>query len=925
MGINYTDGNKWLKWDLHLHTPDSVFNNGYRGNDKEKVWDTFISNIERSDIDVLGITDYYSISGYKKVLDYKKSGRLKNIKEIFPNVEVRLSSSAKGKRFINYHIIFSPEVANKIEESFITQLEFKEGRSTCHCKRNDLIDLAKDTSNDKDINKKSDEELYKIGLKYFKADIEQINILLQDKKFAGKSFRIVAGDNDDGVNTLIGNGDDQGWGIRNNILLKSDALFTTNKKTISIFMGNHSSEEKEMVLNQQGGLKPCFQGSDAHSFNDYFNEKWTWIKAEPSFSGLLQTKFEPERRVKESKYSKNNPSKKNDTEWIQSLEFNDSSFQSKVLFNPGLNAIIGGKSSGKSMLLYEIAKAADPTNVENVNKIKGYHLNNYDDIKGNAVIKLGNQKIPDKGFRVDYIPQLFINSISEDYKNQELQKIIKNNLNQNETISRNIQRFEDLKSELKKDLEDKILAYSDLTKEEASNKDLISKKGNPKDIRNNLKTKTEEYKSLSSELNLEKAEATQLKEYLRKKENINKEKVSFQSELTNLEKSKIELNKLINNIEKIFKNAISDESLRKDIEPMYNTFLKFLKSKSNEIDKNIEKTEKKIVENAESEINISNDVNIKTILDKLDRKKELVDFQTDIELLERNLSIVNQTTEKSEINKKKMKTLELEINQLIDSFISNVRQISRKLNNKRIGSTLSLKTPLDINQERYSNEVMKFIDKRRLSKDGFPIKINSFSLDNFADEWTKIIIKVLNHEFDDWLKRGYSSADLTGLLTMIPIDMPINLNKEEDDLSKMSPGKRAIVVLELLLEGNSLDRFPILIDQPEDNLDNRSISTELVPLLREISSRRQVIIVTHNANLVVLTDADEVIVANQDPEILENQNNRFEYISGPLENSSGFSEDNQKFASHGIRDDITDILEGGVEAFKTREKKYLLN
>ena len=256
MGINYTDGNKWLKWDLPLHTPDSVFNNGYRGNDKEEVWDTFISNIERSDIDVLGITDYYSISGYKKVLDYKKSGRLKNIKEIFPNVEVRLSSSAKGKRFINYHIIFSPEVANKIEESFITQLEFKEGRSTCHCKRNDLIDLAKDTSNDKDINKKSDEELYKIGLKYFKADIEQINILLQDKKFAGKSFRIVAGDNDDGVNTLIGNGDDQGWGIRNNILLKSDALFTTNKKTISIFMGNHSSEEKEMVLNQQGGFKP---------------------------------------------------------------------------------------------------------------------------------------------------------------------------------------------------------------------------------------------------------------------------------------------------------------------------------------------------------------------------------------------------------------------------------------------------------------------------------------------------------------------------------------------------------------------------------------------------------------------------------------------------------------------------------------------
>ncbi|MEB3364746.1 hypothetical protein SDC49_17895 [Lactobacillus sp. R2/2] len=71
-------------------------------------------------------------------------------------------------------------------------------------------------------------------------------------------------------------------------------------------------------------------------------------------------------------------------------------------------------------------------------------------------------------------------------------------------------------------------------------------------------------------------------------------------------------------------------------------------------------------------------------------------------------------------------------------------------------------------------------------------------------------------------------------LADLPIEMPININKENDDLSKMSPGKRAIVVLELLLENDSSDTSPILIDQPEDNLDNRSISHELVALLKKL-------------------------------------------------------------------------------------------
>src|SRR5437870_6149700 len=72
---------------------------------------------------------------------------------------------------------------------------------------------------------------------------------------------------------------------------------------------------------------------------------------------------------------------------------------------------------------------------------------------------------------------------------------------------------------------------------------------------------------------------------------------------------------------------------------------------------------------------------------------------------------------------------------------------------------------------------------------------------------------------------------------------------------------RGIVLLLLYLAIDRRDRRPLIIDQPEENLDPKSVFDELVPHFREARKRRQVIVVTHNANLVVNTDADQVIVA----------------------------------------------------------------
>lgn len=127
------------------------------------------------------------------------------------------------------------------------------------------------------------------------------------------------------------------------------------------------------------------------------------------------------------------------------------------------------------------------------------------------------------------------------------------------------------------------------------------------------------------------------------------------------------------------------------------------------------------------------------------------------------------------------------------------------------------------------------------------------------------------------------------------------------DLQQLSPGTRGIVLLLLYLAIDQEDERPLIIDQPEENLDPRSIFNELVPLFTEVKKRRQVIIITHNANLVVNTDADQVIVA-KGGDHRPNQLPVIEYVSGGLENSQ-------------IRKSVCEILEGGEEAFKERARR----
>ena len=120
-------------------------------------------------------------------------------------------------------------------------------------------------------------------------------------------------------------------------------------------------------------------------------------------------------------------------------------------------------------------------------------------------------------------------------------------------------------------------------------------------------------------------------------------------------------------------------------------------------------------------------------------------------------------------------------------------------------------------------------------------------------------------------------------------------------LDELSAGQKGTVYLCLKL-ATQLFSGPIIFDQPEDDLDNEFITNELISLFKEIKKFRQVIIVSHNANLVVNADSEQVIIA-------DNQGEYLSYTSGSLENET-------------INQQICKILEGGERAFEKRRDKY---
>jgi hypothetical protein len=184
-------------------------------------------------------------------------------------------------------------------------------------------------------------------------------------------------------------------------------------------------------------------------------------------------------------------------------------------------------------------------------------------------------------------------------------------------------------------------------------------------------------------------------------------------------------------------------------------------------------------------------------------------------------------------------------------------------------------------------------------------RIFSFAEDHGKDMVNAMPPSVLPDQVTAWKKQVGD-----WLFNVDHISIVYGLEYDGVAIEKLSPGTRGIVLLLLYLGVDKADRKPLLIDQPEENLDPQSVFHDLVPHFREARKRRQVIIVTHNANLVVNTDVDQVIVATSQPS-QKGALPEISYATGSLENPA-------------IRHSVCDILEGGERAFLERERRYRL-
>lgn len=160
-------------------------------------------------------------------------------------------------------------------------------------------------------------------------------------------------------------------------------------------------------------------------------------------------------------------------------------------------------------------------------------------------------------------------------------------------------------------------------------------------------------------------------------------------------------------------------------------------------------------------------------------------------------------------------------------------------------------------------------------------------------------------QLKDQLAKGRKPEEIFDLLFGLEYVRPrYILRWDGKDLSMLSPGERGTLLLVFYLLIDKSD-IPLLIDQPEGNLDNHTVAKVLVECIKEARKRRQVFIVTHNPNLAVVCDADQIVHANMD----KTNGNVITYTTGSLENPN-------------MSQFVTDVLEGTLWAFRVREKKY---
>lgn len=956
--MNYSQGSVWRRWDLHVHTPGTLKNDQF-GYDKpinevvgehieippEKIlelkWEKFYSEIEKyigdgSDlnraIEVIGITDYNSVENYKRVISDKKLPN--TIKMVIPNIEMRLSLIS-GKSPVNIHFLFDPSITvESIEDRFLARLKFTYGSSTYSATKSELIRLGQciDSSADK-------VHAYRLGAEQYLVDLISLqNLFQEDIDLRNHVLVFVANSGEDGISGFgkkrgKSNQEDsievqrQTSTMRESVYKFVDGLFTSNPSDVSHFLGTDGKISPDEVIRTFGSLKPCIHGSDAHCLDRLFEpdeKRYCWIKADPTFEGLKQILYEPGERVYIGSES---PDIKDSHYVIKSVKFEDEKFQqNEIVFNPNLNCIIGGKSTGKTLLLRNMAKAIDP---DYVNKqIKSLHETR---TPLEVVLPLvtwmdGTSEVR----KIVYIPQTFLNHSVEDEEGFSAKNdIIKDFLLQKPEIAQQHDKFDQNLSSIHTRTQKAIRSYFNNHRLIKKINDDLLKDGNESTFIAVIKELNTKKDSLAEGADFSPEKWIQFTQMSNQFEVLKKEEETLQTEIefvNQIKCPKVLVPGIFKETENGYENDFSkSSSLKEQLSSLiadYEMKICFdWKNKIEEFKQKLIAEKQKVLE---KKSNLEKD--LLPLKKQSETNKALHDVLEAIEKENTKLEIAKSRTNQKGTYLVDLQQSKKDILQSLTSFRNEYENYLKTIKSVDAGRGSSLKIQAyygfkkDAFNDFLGRSFLKKIQERIKHSIGFDFF--NWSEKEYNEDSLKMVFDFLEKDFldtPDFLHKGeqYENVFLQLFTNWFHIQYDAFL--DGDSIAEMSPGKKAAVFLELLI-GLTDDKCPILIDQPEDDLDNRSIYHDLVEYIKKKKKERQIIIVTHNANLVVGADAEEVIIANKNVNV--NNQRCFEYRSGSIENNSFDTQSSSILFQKGIQSQICDILEGGKNAFEHRKNKY---
>ncbi|MFY9262638.1 MAG: AAA family ATPase [Actinomycetaceae bacterium] len=938
-------GSCWRKWDLHVHTPTTKLNNQYENVEsmdasgkptRQPNWDKYCRIIEESDVRVFGITDYFSFDSY---FEFKKRYSEKypeSDKVFFPNLELRLDIAVHDQgAHVNVHLIFPDTLSEGKAEDFLRNLKVS------------------------NTNRFGDRNLTAFEVAgWSKTDLETVSVTfdaivsalvdtfdgVKESNLEDAAIIVISGGKD-GLSP--GKMNPRKGTIIDNIDQKVHGVFSNSTNASYWLNPDKRSQDTQRVFKPH----PTFYGCDAHSFEvlekclgktgEDETRSWecTWIKAEPTWEGLLQTLIEPESRVK---IQEMNPDSKVDYRVIKTVRFpNSAAFPNQINFNPDLNSIIGSRSSGKSALLAHIAYAIDKE--ETVKQQNNAGMNNPGPAAGLKWDEVAEDRCEvmwrngATGGRVIYVPQNLLNGLSA--RQGEVDKLIgpavesmdlsayeQYQLRVSEiaeiksAISKTVSEWFSEKRELKKAQEDfktcpdKKAVEDEIRKLEQSVSDLIAASDRTlddaekyKNITLELERKTEDFENsdqlwtaLSSLFAKSSGEQSGQPGLLLREDVVNVSvKLGLYEELVP-EDVEQRLRKIESDAKKDMDKLVFDELF-----------------KEHEASRKAVESERKKLEELEKE-----KAGLETSLRK---SQEILEYENAIAEQKQAKKKIDLLKSKIEQNQESLMGLAGEIEELIGSRKKIETRVIDDFNSSMSRHNTNIRYRLE---GGYSEEIVEEVSEN----------YNARAKHRFMDSGKLLLGEIQGHVsdylegiFDDVVKVKTRVDPESVAVQTLSLGKELRFSAVMDgdsiggfEPSTMTPGKQAMFALTLILNDVS-EEWPLLIDQPEDDLDSKSIYTDVVRFLKQQKERRQIIMVTHNANLVVGADSELVVVANRHGDDRPNEGGRtFDYLSGALENSA--VSDNAEFEldKKGIREHVVDLLDGGAEAFLKRSQKYKL-